>query len=384
MIIGYSCHILGSSLFQSPDMSEESKHRLKNQIASSLSRSKFSFCGRMDDITQQGKIHAEIQLLFFYEPHPEGLQPRIICSSKSACYLCNLFIQIHGQFFMPRTHGRLYDKWILPDWLESVPSDRHQKLGIVVNKLNIAIENKIRTVFTGMQKPYLHPNESVLVGPAHWPSTSDLSKQSTVSSRSTATLRQATISDQEDGSSGDQTASATTPDNSSERACNRLTQPVSQSEARTNTCSNMRSPSVAYETSSQTSSTNSIPAVPLPRDSRVRSPAPYKQLIRGKCLWKQLLDTGKPLQISTKSIHATVSSTAGSSDDGDVSINNRWVQLKWLQPEEWQAMQCGSSTVVHLRDLEEGVDIVLAKVQTLYLCHAQDVVSITCSPQGPS
>ena len=36
------------------------------------------------------KVHTEIQLLFFYELHPDRPRPRIICSSKRACYLCNL------------------------------------------------------------------------------------------------------------------------------------------------------------------------------------------------------------------------------------------------------------------------------------------------------
>jgi hypothetical protein len=54
------------------------------------------------------KVHAEIQLLFFYEAHPSRRRPRFICSSKSACYLCNLFFSLHGGFYVPRTHGRLY------------------------------------------------------------------------------------------------------------------------------------------------------------------------------------------------------------------------------------------------------------------------------------
>ncbi|MCJ1386335.1 hypothetical protein MMC17_009461 [Xylographa soralifera] len=56
------------------------------------------------------KVHAEIQLLFFYEFHPRYQRPRFICSSKNACYLCNLFFFLHGGFHVPRTHGRLYDK----------------------------------------------------------------------------------------------------------------------------------------------------------------------------------------------------------------------------------------------------------------------------------
>ena len=53
------------------------------------------------------KVHAEIQLLFFYELHSERIRPRTICSSKSACYLCDLFFRLHGQYYVPRTHGRL-------------------------------------------------------------------------------------------------------------------------------------------------------------------------------------------------------------------------------------------------------------------------------------
>lgn len=61
------------------------------------------------------KVRAEIQLLFFYEVHPSRRQLRFICSSKSACYLCNLFFSLHGGFYVPRTHGRLYAQWTLLD-----------------------------------------------------------------------------------------------------------------------------------------------------------------------------------------------------------------------------------------------------------------------------
>jgi hypothetical protein len=47
---------------------------------------------------QDAKVHAEMQLLFFYELHPDRPRPRIICFSKSACYLC--------------------EKWTITDWLD--------------------------------------------------------------------------------------------------------------------------------------------------------------------------------------------------------------------------------------------------------------------------
>ncbi|KAL9638735.1 MAG: hypothetical protein Q9164_001371 [Protoblastenia rupestris] len=62
-------------------------------------------------------VHAEIRLLAFYAVHSElDLKaPRVLGVSRSACYLCNLFIRRHGQFFISRTHGRLYDQWTVPD-----------------------------------------------------------------------------------------------------------------------------------------------------------------------------------------------------------------------------------------------------------------------------
>ncbi len=62
------------------------------------------------------KVHAEIQLLFFYELNLKRLQSRVICFSKSACYLCHLFFKLHDQFYISRTHDCLYYKWTLSDW----------------------------------------------------------------------------------------------------------------------------------------------------------------------------------------------------------------------------------------------------------------------------
>ncbi|CZR69893.1 uncharacterized protein PAC_19793 [Phialocephala subalpina] len=137
------------------------------------------------------KVHAEIQLLFFYELHLDYPRPRIICSSKSACYLCNLFFQLHGGFHLPRTHGRLYHKWILPYWLH-FPVKHHQTLGVVTTGFKAALDNEIRAASKLKKGPCRHPNESVLLPSAYYPSSSVLSKNPTSVSpalRSTVRLR---------------------------------------------------------------------------------------------------------------------------------------------------------------------------------------------------
>ena len=139
------------------------------------------FLNRMTDRATKWKVHAEVQILLFYEQRPRLFCPRIIGSSKSACYLCNLFIQSHGQFQVSRSHGRLYDRWILPTW----PLDEASAKGNVrcaVDKLNSALQTRIISVLNDRQRPFAHPAESVLIFRQPWspnPTLSSISRQET-------------------------------------------------------------------------------------------------------------------------------------------------------------------------------------------------------------
>ncbi|KUJ12168.1 uncharacterized protein LY89DRAFT_673949 [Mollisia scopiformis] len=134
------------------------------------------------------KVHAGIQLLFFYELHPRYPRPRFICSSKSACYLCNLFFFLPGGFHVPRTHGRLYDKWTLPDWLD-VPVERHGELSRIATRLKATLDSQVRRASKSKKKLYHFPNESVVLPLAHWPSSSLSRNLSTQASTSTVRPR---------------------------------------------------------------------------------------------------------------------------------------------------------------------------------------------------
>ncbi|KAF5874763.1 putative zf-mynd domain-containing protein [Botrytis fragariae] len=60
-------------------------------------------------------VHSKIQLISFYEQYPARLHPRCIGSSKSACFLCDLFIRKHKLYRISHSHGRLYPKWTVPE-----------------------------------------------------------------------------------------------------------------------------------------------------------------------------------------------------------------------------------------------------------------------------
>jgi hypothetical protein len=139
------------------------------------------------------KVHAEIQLLFFYEIHPSRSRPRFICSSKSACYMCNLFFSLHGGFYVPRTHGRLYDKWTLPDWLE-IPAERHKEFGQISTLLKSILDGKVRKASRSKsKKQYHYPNESILLPLASWSSSGISSELSAQASTSTIRLRSPSV-----------------------------------------------------------------------------------------------------------------------------------------------------------------------------------------------
>lgn len=141
----------------------------------SVSAAQTKFQSRMTDCATPWKVHAEIQLLLFYEQTRHMVRPRIIGSSKSACYLCNLFIQHHGQFQVPRTHGRLYDRWILPERPINAPS-ANGYLRSVVDRLNAALEAKIIHILNHKRLQFPHPAESVLLFREPWSSNPTLSK----------------------------------------------------------------------------------------------------------------------------------------------------------------------------------------------------------------
>lgn len=62
-------------------------------------------------------VHAEVQMITFFAQNPQLNRklPRVVGASKAACYLCSRFVHNHGQFFISRTHGRIYHQWTVPD-----------------------------------------------------------------------------------------------------------------------------------------------------------------------------------------------------------------------------------------------------------------------------
>jgi hypothetical protein len=59
-------------------------------------------------------IHAEIQLVKFYEENPSVNPPKFIGSSTKTCHLCSTFLELHGRFTVSKSCPTLYPRWTVP------------------------------------------------------------------------------------------------------------------------------------------------------------------------------------------------------------------------------------------------------------------------------
>ncbi|KAL4804720.1 hypothetical protein BDV18DRAFT_166021 [Aspergillus unguis] len=107
---------------------------------------------------KEGKIHAEVQLVAYCELQRPGIRPRAVCSSKDACFLCNVLLQEYGKISIPGTHGRLYPGWRLP-FLPQLSALQQSFCQALENDLQQRLDTLLATRRRTM---YDFPNESTL------------------------------------------------------------------------------------------------------------------------------------------------------------------------------------------------------------------------------
>ena len=109
-------------------------------------------------------VHAEMQLLAYYELYLSTLPPRVILSGKKACYLCNLFFKYHGKFFIANSHGRAYEKWALPQAFHELGPAQAAHITFVSDNFQGEVERMADVALqSGGKRLYQYPNESIVL-----------------------------------------------------------------------------------------------------------------------------------------------------------------------------------------------------------------------------
>lgn len=336
-------------------------------------------------------VHAEIQLLFYYENSFSSVPPRIICSSKQACFLCNLFFKIHSRFIIPSTHGRLYEKWALPAAVKSMGENAEGNILTVLESFVSAIDNVLTREMRLTGKPNPTPYESMIL----------LSAACSQSNQSTATFRG--------------------PMNRSSTSHEMLRYGDSTTIPHTNTITRTDSPVLStVETQTQTESRDPVlhSRSKLDRPSFVptrRSPSPLKALSehsgtfrgtttnttasyiplkKGQPIWHELNSVSQSFKASTPRIHLTISYdetlSAQQSQEAPQNVVARigryWIILEFL-PDNF-IPQGENVPVVNLlhstKDWERTLDYGNAdSPKQLCVRRDSDVISITYSFRKP-
>lgn len=139
-------------------MTVRQQRQIRNSNLTSFAAGR-QFTQDLSDYSKDLKIHAEVQILYFYEQQSTLPKPRVVCSSKSACFLCNLFFGCHPDFHLQRTHGVLYRKWTLPDSRVIGLSQREtEKMAAVIELFNLRIEEAIRVA---LRRPAANPIDRI-------------------------------------------------------------------------------------------------------------------------------------------------------------------------------------------------------------------------------
>ena len=343
------------------------------------------------------KVHAEIQLLFFYEQNPGRLQPRVICSSKSACYLCDLFFKLHGRFYVPRTHGRLYQQWTLPDWRIIVPEMRRRDFNVLLTRFSDVLRVRIRAALESGPVRVNHPDESVLIMPAHW-SSSTITPVNPSVSEPVAALRPAQTQEGLPEVLDITKLEVPTPtgltdsDLLSESLPQAELPPTAASSPLTST-STLHAPAQESITPREILTPDTF--IPLlttshtpPNPSPIATPKPSCDLTQGKPTWQPIAYPNISINIGTTRLHLHLSCDTSPSPTPDMFANPSsrcWVRVKWLQGTETENINAEAVNVENLtNDTEMKFEHGAACTPTeLHLRRGEDVVSIKYTFERP-
>ncbi|KAL8967187.1 MAG: hypothetical protein Q9197_005570 [Variospora fuerteventurae] len=344
-------------------------------------------------------VHAEVQLLFYYEENTCSLPPRIMCSSKQACFLCDLFFKIHGRFTVPSTHGRLYEKWALPDAAKTIKNAAILK---TLCTFVSAIENALLRETQSTRKFYPDPYESMILHSA----VCSQSNQSKISARgSSASQRAPFYQDLISASKVDTTSRIDMP-----TPCTEKTAPATVTESRIE----------ARSSRSEASSTATAICAPLPShalsEERVipseENTDPdnlHVSLKKGHPIWREISSSSHSFHARTPEIRLTISKdellghhhhhqrTRETSHDPVVAAaaaagcGHYWVILEYLSDYGGSSVAQGEEDVplVNVLDLPTRDEMVLDYgtatewPRGLRVCGNDDVISITYSSRKP-
>lgn len=351
------------------------------------------------EVSVKHPVHAEVQLLWYYETNACEIRPRVIGSSKKACFLCNLFFRLHGGYITPATHGRLYTKWGLP----RTDNRKAHAAGLdgTVHGMIEVVKHKLEGELNSPQRPRPPPAESVIFPSAACSYTNRSDSVVNVGKGGGGPL----------GNGEVRSAEALIPTTGSGRHLSDAqsaieTEPKPTSAKRSLVAASSGSASEAYnepgtspsEVRNTTDSLSSDTDAGLPTKTsstaRATNGFPEDQrLERGVPVWRHMSATAPETSVSTPRLQIMLSYDIGNTQAPETLTaigesewpTDYWVEMLWCMQEVIEDFATVSVTDIQRMAHGAEVDIGFSKDEprSLRVCYQGDTVTLTYHQQGP-
>ncbi|KAL2044429.1 hypothetical protein N7G274_003134 [Stereocaulon virgatum] len=304
-----------------------------------------------------------------------------MCSSKQACFLCDLFFKIHGRFIVPSTHGRLYEKWALPDAVKSIANANGDIL-TTLRGFASAIENALQREIQSSRKSYPDPYESIILHSA----VCLPSNLSTTSARSSSASQRHVWGENRISASENDTISRTSsPITHAGKAATERRIDALRSRSEASSAATTRAPSPS----------NMLPEDVISSEKIIDSTSLYVSLTIGQPIWREISPQSHSLEVRTPRIHLTISRddlfcklrSQGTSHDLVASSGHYWALLEYLSGRS--VPQGENAPFVNLLDVPSDREMTLDYGSTewpreLRLYSNGDMISIIYSSRKPA
>ena len=305
-------------------------------------------------------VHAEIQLLIFYllKTDTSTLKPRVFGVSKSACYLCNLFILNHGGFFITKTHGRLYPRWTVPDLAAFNEGQLRE-----VRRILSSMDNEIQRVLSQRKTPRPWPTESYIQLPARFltsPITSDLGTLPSNAS-DTPTIIPPSPLRRQSGSNDTAAIVGPYPENFEKQILHNAIQPQ-EAIAESNSCHSVCAPSPKSLEVKNESPQNFISALSLDSSKRDTPLQPLSSILSWEYPVRRSLTASTPLHAGFDDLHLYVEIEGSSKGVCEIAKTSIDEVKELANVEDLQAMEPGEEKVFTRNADENSI--------TLNFCHS--------------
>jgi hypothetical protein len=321
-----------------------------------------------DLVNAKCAVHAEIQLLFHYEFRSPCLPPQVICSTKKACYFCNLFFALHGRFTMLATHGRLYEKWTLPNCIRDLKGAKAKRMYTVIERFYDAIVKAIRDALVFSRKKAFASNESLFLRSTIWPAATRVF-QTPVKPAEACSVHSPSFPNPDAQSHAVPFEPSSMHINGASVTPQSISPPAVTKET-------TRSPCASHTLSSMAAATTTNPALPY-------------RLDEGTSVTLQITDPATVVRVNTKNVHFTFCSSidptmSAKTESSGESPRQTYATVEYFNAEQRFQNQPSNLTCVDIAALVPGVDVVLDQhtedpaTHGFYISYADSMFYVRC------